>query len=145
MSALEDVENAVEQYHAAAREFIKGDPEPYKKVFSHAEDVSNANPFGPVVRGWTDVAATLERAAALWKEGEVIGFETVVKYATPDLAYIVEVESFRGKIGGSAELSPVVLRTTSILRREDDTWKVVHRHADPITTAQSPDSVIQQT
>ena len=47
-----DFDQAVEHYHRAADEFVKGNPEPYKMVFSHREDVSLANPFGPVVRGW---------------------------------------------------------------------------------------------
>jgi len=36
------------------------------------------------------------------------------------------------------------LRVTSILRPEDGVWKIVHRHADPITTSRSADSVIQR-
>jgi hypothetical protein len=31
-----------------------------------------------------------------------------------------------------------------IFRPEDGTWKVVHRHADPITTLQPAESVIQE-
>jgi ketosteroid isomerase-like protein len=42
------------------------------------------------------------------------------------------------------EVTPVVLRVTSIFRPEDGTWKIVHRHADPITTAQPAESVIQR-
>ena len=139
-----DFDEAVEHYHRAADEFVKGNPEPYKIVFSHQEDVSLANPFGPVVRGWKQVAETMERAASLYRDGEVIGFENVAKYVTPDLAYLVEVERITAKIGGREDVTPLALRTTSILRPEDGTWKVVHRHADPITTVRAPESVIQK-
>jgi len=37
----------------------------------------------------------------------VTGFETVVKYATPDLGYIVEIECFRAKLGSSEEAGDV--------------------------------------
>src|SRR5215204_4230103 len=144
MAAVDDLDEVVEQYHLAAREFVKGNPEPYKMVFSHREDVSVANPFGPVTYRWKQVAATMERAAPLYRDGEFTGFENVVKYVTPDLAYIVEVERFKVRIAGREEVALVALRTTSILRPEDGIWKVVHRHADPISTAQPAESVIQK-
>ena len=144
MTAVDDLNEVLEQYRLASAEFVKGNPEPYKMVFSHREDVSLANPFGPVTCGWKQVAATMERAASLYRDGEFTGFENVVKYVTPDLAYSVEVERFRVKIAGREEVAPVALRTTSILRPEDGIWKVVHRHADPITTAQPAESVIQK-
>ena len=139
-----DFDEAVEHYHRAASEFVKGNPEPYKRVFSHREDVSLANPFGPVVRGWTQVAQTIERAASLYRDGEIMGFENVATYVTADLAYIVEVERIKAKLGAREDVALLALRTTSILRPEDGTWKVVHRHADPITTVQAPESVIQK-
>ena len=144
MAAVDDLDEVVEQYHLAAREFIKGNPEPYKMVFSHREDVSVANSFGPVSCGWKQVAATMERAASLYRDGEFTGFETVVKYVTAELAFIVEVERFKVRIAGREEVAPVALRTTSILRPEDGIWKVMHRHADSITTAQPAESVVQK-
>ena len=143
MTAL-DFDEVIEKYHLAAREFIKGNPEPYKKMFSRQEDVTLGNPFGPVKRGWKQVAETMERAAALYRDGEFTSFENVSKYVTPDLAYIVEVERFKVNIGGRQDIAQVALRSTSILRPEGDTWKIVHRHADPITYNQSPESVIQK-
>ena len=71
-------------------------------------------------------------------------FEEVAKYVTPELACIVEIERYRAKVGGSEAISPVTLRVTSIFRPEDGTWKIVHRHADPITTPQPAESVIQE-
>ena len=144
MAAVDDLDEVVEQSHLTLGEIVKGNPEPLKMVYSHQEDVSLANPFGPPVRGWQQAAATIERAASNYRDGEIVGFENVAKYATPELAYIVEVERYKAKVGGGEELAPIALRVTSIFRREDGVWKIVHRHADPITTAQPAESVIQE-
>jgi ketosteroid isomerase-like protein len=66
------------------------------------------------------------------------------KHATPELAYVVEIERGEAKIGGREEMTPWVLRVTMIFRPEDGEWNIVHRHADPINTAQAAESLIQQ-
>jgi ketosteroid isomerase-like protein len=139
-----DFDEVVAHYQRALGEFVKGNPEPVKMVFSHREDVTLANPLGPPARGWEQVAATGERAASQVREGEIVAFDIVAKYVTPELAYIVWVERNKAKVGGREEITPFALRVTSILRPEDGTWKVVHRHADPITTAQPIESIIQK-
>jgi ketosteroid isomerase-like protein len=139
-----DFDEVVAHYQRALGEFVKGNPEPNKMVFSHQEDVTLANPLGPAVRGWEQVAATMERAASQVRDGEVIGFDIVAKYVTPELAYIVWVERTKAKLGGRQDVAPFDLRVTTIFRPEDGTWKVVHRHADPITTAQPVESILQK-
>jgi ketosteroid isomerase-like protein len=138
---VEDLDQVIEQSHRALGEFVKGNPEPLKEIYSHREDVSLANPFFPPTRGWKQVADRMEGAATNYRDGEATGFEQVTKYATAELAYIVEVERYEAKLGGSADLSPVALRVTSILRPEDGVWKIMHRHADPVTSAQAAESV----
>ena len=86
----------------------------------------------------------MERAASLYRDGEMIGFESISTFVTADLAYMVEVERIKARIGGREDISSLALRTTSILRPEEGTWKVVHRHADSITAVRPPESVIQQ-
>jgi len=135
-------DDAVEQYRRALGEFMKGNPEPVKQLYSHRDDASLANPYGPPVRGWEQVAQVMEHAASLRRDGEIVGFETVAQYVTPDLAYIVQVERLKAKIGSREDITPYTLRATMILRPEDGVWKVVHRHADPITTAQPAESVL---
>ena len=139
-----DLADVVERYHAAAVEFVKGDPAPYVELWSTKDDVTLANPFGPPARGWKDVRSTMERAAENWREGELVGFENISTIVTPELAYIVEIERFNAKMGGRAEKTSVALRTTSVLRPEDGTWKIIHRHADTITTPRGADSVVQR-
>ncbi len=50
MSAVDDLDEVIEQCQLALREFVKGNPEPVQKLFSHQEDVTLANPFGPPAR-----------------------------------------------------------------------------------------------
>ena len=144
MSTAADLDEVIEQYRLASAEFVKGNPEPYKMVFSHQEDVTFANPYGPPVRGWEQVAATMEHAASRLRDGEFVGSDIVAKYATPELAYVVQLVREKAKVGGREEITPIALRVTMIFRPEVGTWKVVHLHADPITTPQPAESVIQK-
>jgi len=73
MSAVDDVDQLIEQWQLAAGEFVKGNPEPVKKLWSHKEDVTLANPYGPPVLGWDKVAKTIEHAASLRRDGEFVG------------------------------------------------------------------------
>jgi|SRR5215210_961480 len=143
MAAVDDLDQVIEQCQLALGEFVTGNPEPMQRMFSHREDVSLANPLGPAARGWEQVAATMERAASHLRDGEIEGFENVAKYVTPELAYVVWVERAKAKVGGREDVAPIDLRVTMIFRPEDGTWKVVHRHADSITTARPAESLIQ--
>jgi len=44
---------------------------------------------------------------------------------------------------GGAGLVAVALRVTTIIRREETGWRVVHRHADPLTTPRPPAALVQ--
>ena len=144
MAAVDDVDQMIEQFHLASGEFLKGNPKPTQELFSHREDVTLANPFGPPAHGWEDVAKTAEHAASQVRDGEFVSAEIIQKHVTPELAYVVEIEQAKAKIGGSEDITPFALRVTMIFRPEEGTWKIVHRHADPITTARPAESVIQE-
>jgi ketosteroid isomerase-like protein len=145
MSAVDDVDAVIELYQLALDEFLQGNPEPVKKLWSHREDATLANPLvGPPARGWEQVAMTMEHAASQVRAGEITSIEEVAKYVTPELAYTVWLERQQAKIGGREDVTPFALRVTMIFRPEEGIWKVVHRHADPITAPQPAESVIQE-
>lgn len=144
MAAADDVDRLIERYQLALGEFVKGNPEPRQALWSRRDDVSLANAFGPPASGWEQVAQTIERTSSNFRDGEMVGFETVAKYVTPELAYVVWIERAKGKVGAREDVAPSTLRVTMIFRPEDGEWKVVHRHADPIATAQPPESVIEE-
>jgi ketosteroid isomerase-like protein len=143
MAGVDDFDEVLEQYHLALDEIMKGSPDGYKGLYSHRDDVTLANPFGPPARGWEEVAKTLERAASHYREGEATGFENLAKYVTAELAYTLEMERCQAKVEGRDDVTPIAVRVTTIFRPEEGQWKVVHRHADPITKAQPAESVIQ--
>ena len=127
------LQEAIDQYHAAADEFSRGDPGPAKQIFSHSDDVTIANPWGPAVRGWSKVSEALEVAASKFREGKVTGIDEIARYEASELTTILELEHWRAKVSGRDEISAFDLRVTSTFRHEDGVWRVVHRHADPIT------------
>jgi ketosteroid isomerase-like protein len=132
-SSVTDLDEVIQQYHAALDVFLRGDPEPMKALFSQADDVVLANPFGPAVRGWQAASARLEDASSRFRNGELSGHDRLASYVMTDLATIHELEHGKVSVGGGP-LTGWVLRTTTTFRREDGTWKIVHRHADPINT-----------
>jgi ketosteroid isomerase-like protein len=144
MAALDDLDQLIEQYHLALGDFVKGNPEPVKKLFSRREDVSLANPLGPPARGWEQVTQTVERAASNFTDGEMVAFENVAKYVTAELACVVWLERAKVKLGGMEDFAPSTLRVTMVFRPEEGTWKVVHRHADSITAPQPAESILEE-
>jgi ketosteroid isomerase-like protein len=89
------------------------------------------------------VVEQLERAASHYQDGETTSFETIAEGVTPELTYTVEIERFRARVGGRPDMTDLALRVTCVYRREDDGWKLVHRHADPRVERQVAESVIQ--
>jgi ketosteroid isomerase-like protein len=144
LARAEDLDQVVERYHRALDAFMKGTAEAAKALFSQRDDVTLGNPFGPFAHGWTQVVETMERAASYYRDGAAVGFDRVSQSIDGNLAYIVEIERLRSKVGGQADVVPLALRVTTIFRAEDGGWKIVHRHADPITTAQPAESVMQR-
>lgn len=140
---MADLDDVRAQYHRALEAFVQGDPEPVAKLWSKRDDVSLANPLGPPALGWDAVRATMERAASLLRDGDAFSVECIAMHATNDLAYELEIERCMVKVGGADEAAPSALRATNVFRREDDGWRIVHRHADPITGERPPESIVE--
>ena len=143
MAAVDDLDELLEQFHLARAEIVRGNPEPQKQIFSHRDDVSLLNPLVPVSHGWEQVARTLEDAASQIRDGEVQSIENIVTYATDELGFIVELERARFKVGGKDDFAPIALRVTTVFRVEDGAWRIVHRHADPLTPIRTAESITQ--
>jgi uncharacterized protein (TIGR02246 family) len=141
VTAENDFNHGVDSYRRALGAFVKGDPSRVADLFSRSEDVTLANPLGPPRRGRVDVEQATREAAAHFTDGSV-QCDEVSRFCTPELGYVVQIERYELQLAGQEARSPSSLRATMIFRREGDAWRVVHRHADPITTAQSIRTVL---
>ena len=119
----------VMECQAALGELVEGRPEPFKALWSHADDVVIMGAFGGYERGWEEVGARLD-----WASKGIAAtdrsVENVVTVVNDDLAYTVDLEHMTRHIGEHAQ--PRTLRCTQAYRREEGEWKVVLRHADEL-------------
>jgi ketosteroid isomerase-like protein len=130
-----NLDEVIDGYHRAADEFSRGDPEPVKALYSRRDDATLANPFvGPPVRGWTNVANALDFASSRFRGGEVSDYKAISRIEGGELAVLLEIEEWKARVGDRSEISPFTLRVTTVFRSENGTWRIVHRHADPIST-----------
>ena len=141
--STESFAEAIEAGHRALDEIARGNLDAFMALYTDREDATVGNPYGPPARGRDEIEQAGRRAAANYRDGRAIEFENVATYVSGDLGYTFEIERFETKVAGADELTLVSLRVTSIFRLEDGTWKLLHRHADPITTPRSGESVVQ--
>jgi ketosteroid isomerase-like protein len=113
-------------------------------LFADRDDVTLGTPFGPYAKGKPAVLQTLAGAAAKYRDGSVVRVDRIAVYGDGNVIGLVEVEHDRAKVGGRPDLAEFSARVTSIYERIDGQWKLVHRHADPITAPRPADSVLQK-
>jgi ketosteroid isomerase-like protein len=128
----EPFDQALVRTEAAAQQFVEGDSTGIKECWSHADDVSIMGAGGAHGRGWEQVGQGLDGGAGLFRKGPVSGHvdvDIIARGTSGGLSYTVAMEHGEGH----DEPRPVMLRVTQIYRREADTWKIIHRHADALT------------
>ena len=126
-------EQFLAQWEKAQVRFINGDPELWKQLASHGDDVTILGGFGGEgEKGWKAVAARYDWAAAQYRPGGAtlkVDYHTVA--VSGDVAYTVGVERQSNvRVGSQQAATNRRLRVTQVFRREDGQWKLAHRHAD---------------
>jgi hypothetical protein len=58
VEATANLQKTIDQYRLAQKEFVKGNPTPFKEMCSHADDVTMVGGWGGFEKGW---AAQVER------------------------------------------------------------------------------------
>jgi ketosteroid isomerase-like protein len=126
-----------QQVEAASVPFLAGDAAPIIALWSHADDVTVFGGSGTYAQGWQAVQPRPEWAAAHFRAGQGT-LEPLAMGESGDLAYTIYIERGDMRAEGSEERRPFALRVTQLYRREEDEWKIIHRHADPMTQPTEP-------
>ena len=120
-----------------------GNPTLVKENASHSDDITIMGAFGGYEKGWDKVGARLDWAAAQMKgtqpkKGKIEYIDIVV---SGDLAFTVALGSIVQGYTNS-EKDPK-LRVTEIFRKENGSWKLLHRHADPLIEKKVPTAPVK--
>lgn len=126
-------EAAIEVSHVALEAMARGDSGPSKEQWSRRGDETLANPLGPPIVGWENITRESDRVAAMRRGAGSFSFRQVSRVETADLGYLLGIESFSVVANGDGPAVELALRVTTIFRREESGWCLVHRHADRIT------------
>ena len=117
----------LERCDVALGQHTGGNPKPYLELWSHADDVSLMGGVGGHQVGIAAVTELLT-AAAQTLNYTTWNADTLVADFGETLGFTVELEHLTRQIDGETE--EMSLRATTVYRREDGAWRVVHRHGD---------------
>jgi len=117
-------------YVAAELAIHNGDAAQRKALWSRTEPLTL---FGAAVsgRGWGELEPTFDWLGRSFSDCTSYENELVAAEASGDLAYHVAIEHSSASMNGTPHT--YALRVTTIFRREDGQWRIVHRHGDPYT------------
>jgi ketosteroid isomerase-like protein len=127
----EELESLTGLMGEAASAIIRGDLRRYAELMRHDGDFTLIAPTGGEPRrGFDDSDEALAALSRYFRSGEA-ELEAFQTYASGDLAVLVAIERQRGEVGGLPE-QDLSLRVTLVFRRDGPSWRLVHRHADPL-------------
>jgi ketosteroid isomerase-like protein len=130
----QDFEQFMKQRVEAARAYTNGEAAPLGEITARQSPATFFHPRGGYREGAEAVWSQYESDACFFEDGSEGQFEIVHMAASDGLAYWVGFQRATARLRGRAEPVLFNLRVTEIFRREGGSWKLIHRHADPLAS-----------
>lgn len=127
---LENFKQFMKQREDAARAYVCGNPAPVASITTRVSPATFFGPRGDFHQGADNVLSTFNKDAAIFGTGGDTNFEILDMAASDSIAYWVGFQRATAQMHGRKDVIPMNLRVTEIFRREDNEWKLIHRHAD---------------
>jgi ketosteroid isomerase-like protein len=128
-------ENAVaERIQVAAEKnaaFMRGNMDRWVALANIAPGFTLMQPFGgPASHGFDASPGRLAQLASYFRNGET-ALEVIQTIEADGLIVIVMIERQHAEVGGLPR-QDWSLRVTEVYRKDGGTWRLAHRHADPL-------------
>jgi ketosteroid isomerase-like protein len=120
----------VARSHDANAALMRGDIDRWQALSPLTDDFVLMSPFGGKPSQGQYTPEQLEKIGAFFRDGR-FDQEVVQTFATDDMVVLALIERADVAVGG-LPAQPWALRVTLVYRREGDTWRLAHRHADPL-------------
>jgi ketosteroid isomerase-like protein len=129
----------LKRWETAQDAFINGDPTEWKVNASHSPDSTIFGGFGGYEKGWDQVGQRYDWASSQFQASNATKTVEYLSTGVSDgLAFSVSIERSQVRTGAQGKASELALRVTQIFRRENGSWKLLHRHADPMVEKKTP-------
>jgi ketosteroid isomerase-like protein len=135
------------RWEEAQTRFINGDPTLWKQNASQGDDATILGAFGGYgEKGWKAVGSRYDWASSQYKDSDAkIKVEYLNIGDSGDLGFTVAIErEERVRLGNQQDSTQRALRVTQIFRKEGGTWKLLHRHGDPLLEKKAPSAAPQK-
>jgi len=127
---LKDFKNFLKKREKASDAYLSGDAEPFLEICTKKSPATFFSPGGDYVEGSKTVSAAHEKGAGAFESFDSNKFETLHLNADENIAYWVGLQKSVVTMKGKKKPIPMTIRVTEIFRRENNEWKIIHRHAD---------------
>lgn len=114
----------------AADAYVRGDVDAYLARIHHAPGYTLMNPLGGAPVAYENRAESVRASAGSFTGGEA-RLEVAHAHRWGDTVVLAMIERQHAQVGGLPD-HDCSLRVTLVFRREGESWRLVHRHADPL-------------
>jgi len=140
----DSVKEAIAKLHAAMGKVANGDVSAIKALYSHTADATSFYGWGGYEKGWDAVSTRWTWAGTQFKGGTV-SYQNVSTVVTAEMFYVTDIETYRmTAMSGVDGPTGWTNRVTHIFRRENDQWRLVHRHGNRLEGQFEPSARLQR-
>ncbi|KGQ20580.1 Ketosteroid isomerase-like protein [Lysobacter dokdonensis DS-58] len=124
--------------HDANAALMRGNGARWQALSPLSEDFVLMSPFGGTPSKGTYTPEQLAKIGRFFRNGS-FEQELVQSWRTDDMVVLALIERATVEVGG-LPAQPWALRVTLVYRRDGGTWRLAHRHADPLASGISLDA-----